>query len=204
MRKAGNLTAAEAECREAIEIATRGFEKPSSQYAIEVCHLAEVCTSKGDFTQADTLAREAVDISRKIFGVDGFMVAMPLRTLASVYAARGDYRNAILYRREAQDIYRKQLEESHPLVSQCCVELAGDLLSSGEFTAAEGLLLEAKRIEDSRNYLLVDLRREMLECDAKLYAAWMKLDPAKAIPAGESQRKLDAFSAEMADRKVRE
>ena len=117
-----------------------------------------------------------------------------LTTLASIQSAQGDLAGAIVTRREALAAIRNQTGKAHSRVIGPLTELASDLTLHGDFAEAEGLLIEAWKMEQSLNYFRIVPQRGLRESFAKLYTAWAKIDSSKSPLVDEWQRKLDELN----------
>jgi tetratricopeptide (TPR) repeat protein len=105
-RDRGDLGAAEALLREALEIRRRtAGDHPDT--ALSLGSLAVIVASKGDFDGALPLAEEAVAMRRRLAGPRNHEAARALANLGQIQQAKGDFAASELTLREALDQLRE-------------------------------------------------------------------------------------------------
>jgi tetratricopeptide (TPR) repeat protein/tRNA A-37 threonylcarbamoyl transferase component Bud32 len=193
LRKKGDRDAAEAECRRALAIFEQVFGRKGRHFPATLELHARLLLERSRHDEAEAVCRDALAARRATAGEDNGYILPSLEVLALVQAARGDLARAIATNREHLAIAREHLGARHPQTATSLVALAENLARHGGFQEAEANVSAAWSIEQALGYHRRERQRDLRRAHEQLYAAWAKVDPAKAPLAAEWREKLREF-----------
>jgi eukaryotic-like serine/threonine-protein kinase len=168
----GELAAAEAQLREAVDLRRRTYGPEHLEVAAGLAHLAGFLQRTGQLAGAEETYREVEELEARVLGADHPRRAGTLTALGQVLNALGRFREADAVLEEATSIRIARLGADHPLVARTLRRRAEGRLRRGDHAAAEELLLRARRIETAQAAGATNFLSELDALLVELYTAW--------------------------------
>jgi tetratricopeptide (TPR) repeat protein len=132
----GDVNAAEAEARRALDLAERRFGPNDQRTGQPLMLLTSLYRVKGRHEEAKRFAERAFNITEKTFGPDHLETAAAMSMLASLYSSTGDIARAEGLWRRAVAIKEKGFGPDHPYTAVTASQLADLLTEKGEYAEA--------------------------------------------------------------------
>ncbi|MEP0847293.1 MAG: serine/threonine protein kinase [Phycisphaerae bacterium] len=181
LRETGDVSAAEAAQRAALEYAERHHGPQSPQTAIALDNLAALLGDRGDFDAAETLVRRALAIWTQVYHEQHPDTLTCLNQLAVLLLQRDKLAEAEPIAARVLETRRATLKANDPLIAGSLRNLALIQYSRGDFDSAEANLREALQVErDARGNEHPDVAASM-NALAMLLMARGALDDAELL-----------------------
>lgn len=192
----GNLSGAEADAREALNIQQQLANAEPAETAAAVTDLAVVLRDKGQAAEAVKLFRQALEIQKNAHGGDHLAVARAMTALADALRLAGDPSEPEHLYRDALTMERQTLGEDHPEVSAGVKKLAQFLESIEQYSAAEEILMKRYDWFHSQPAASPVRLEELVQQIVELYLDW-----SKPQEADKWRKKVnEALDAEIVER----
>lgn len=158
--------------------------------------LAIAMRDQGKNAEAEPVLREALAMMRKLVGKDHINVARNLDNLVSVLLPQGELEEAEPLAREAVTVADRALPGSEG-AARFRVSLGRVLTARARYSAAEPILMEAYRIQETAQGIPVARRGECFRALVAMYSSWGKASPERGYGANarEYQKRLDQLAA---------
>ncbi len=191
----GDLDAAEAMCRDALQLRRKLLGSDNFDISISLHRMAVVFRQQGRYELALSTYQDALSMNQRLFGEDHPEMAYNLNDMAIIYRVIGEPETGLPYAREAVRIRRTLLRNDNPERSEALYNLAALLRDVGLSDEAADIFLEALAVDERA----LSARSER---DAAYVSAFSRLTARRAATLRALGRNEEAEEQEARARRV--